>query len=213
MPTRRLPRGRVGLGGDRRLLRLLVVTARARRAGVVRAHNAQWSMASIQAAVTCVAGQHGAFCGPMPRSTVRFWRSYCETWRRCICSGRPRTHRAPGRRARRRSWQGEVDLGVRVCLGMGRPGNLELSDLAVQFGDDLRGGAGRDAEGPRGDRGRGGRCSDRRAISDFAGTGSDIALPAPRLSPGLDCGYGEQCRALLGGRKPPSAPGRRRRAR
>ena len=37
-------------------------------------------------------------CGLTRRSVVMFRRSFCDTWRWCTGSGRPRTHRAPGRR-------------------------------------------------------------------------------------------------------------------
>jgi hypothetical protein len=61
----------------------------------------------------------------------------------------------PGAEDDTKSWQGEVDVGVRVCLKMCRQLGLQVDDLAVQFDDDADRGAGRRAE-RRGDPGRGG---------------------------------------------------------
>ncbi len=70
-----------------------------------------------------------------------------------IGSGRPRTHRAPGREDDAKSWQGAVDVGVRACLKkMCRQFALEVADLAVQVGDDVDRRVGGGAE-------RGGHCS------------------------------------------------------
>ena len=42
----------------------------------------------------------------------------------------------PGAEHHTESWQGEADVGVRVCFKMLGRARLELADLAVQFGDD-----------------------------------------------------------------------------
>src|SRR5271156_3528453 len=48
----------------------------------------------------------------------------------------------PGAENDTESWQGEVDVGVRVCLKMLGQRDLELGDLAVELDDDGDRGAG-----------------------------------------------------------------------
>ena len=61
----------------------------------------------------------------------------------------------PGAEYDTKSWQGAVDVGVRVRLKMGGQRGLELDDLIVEFGDDMHRGGGGGAE--RGDHRFGGR--------------------------------------------------------
>ena len=60
----------------------------------------------------------------------------------------------PGAEDDTKSWQGAVDVGVRVCLKMLGQGGFEVGDLAVEFGDDAHGRGGGGERG--GDRGAGG---------------------------------------------------------
>ena len=123
----------------------------------------------------------------MPRSAVRFRRSFCETWRRCIGSGRPRTHRAPGRRGRH-----QVLAGSGRCR---RPGVaskwvarlvLKLVDLAIELADD----ADRSAGGGRRTRAASGAgaasCSVRNAALISRARAVDVALTATAFERGLD---------------------------
>ena len=73
---------------------------------------------------------------------VMFRRSFCDTWRRCSGSGRPELTEHPGAEHNTESWQGEVDVGVRVCLKMCHQFGLEVTDLVVQLDDDANRGPG-----------------------------------------------------------------------
>ena len=71
-----------------------------------------------------------------------FRRSFCDTWRGVAVRVVPELTEHPGAEDDTESWQGAVDVGVRVCLKMCRQLSLEVGDLAVQFGDDADHGAG-----------------------------------------------------------------------
>ena len=58
----------------------------------------------------------------------------------------PELAERPGAEDDTESWQGEVDVGVRVLLKTVFEGDLKLGDLAVQFADDGHGGSGRGCE-------------------------------------------------------------------
>ena len=60
----------------------------------------------------------------------------------------------PGAGDDTKSWQGAVDVGVRVCLKMCREFGFEIADLAVELGDDADGSPGTGPEG-------GGDCGGR----------------------------------------------------
>jgi hypothetical protein len=77
----------------------------------------------------------------------------------------------PGAEHDTESWQGEVDVGVRVCLKMCRQLCFEVSDLTVEFGDDADCGA---AGG--GDRGRGGELLGAQRSADLLRPAVDIPL-------------------------------------
>jgi hypothetical protein len=53
----------------------------------------------------------------------------------------PELTKHPGAEDDTKSWQGEVDVGVRVCLKMCRQFGFEVGDLTVQFDDDADRGA------------------------------------------------------------------------
>ena len=112
---------------------------------------------------------------------MRFRRSFCETWRRVSVRVVPELTEHPGAEYDTKSWQGAVDVGVRVCLKMGGQAGLELSDLAVELGDDAHLGAGGGAE-RRGDRGRGGSRSDRSAGWIWRARAAVLRFRPPRLS-------------------------------
>ena len=78
----------------------------------------------------------------------------------------------PGAEDDTKSWQGEVDVGVRVCLKMCRQFGFEVADLAVEFGDDADRGAG----------GGGERGGDRGGCGELLGSqrGLDVAEPGRR---------------------------------
>ena len=95
------------------------------------------------------------------------------------------------------SWQGEVDVGVRVCLKMVGQRGFELADVAVQLGDDADRGAGGSGE-RHGDRRWAASCSVPQCGLDLAGAGVDIALTPTAFERGLDLCQA-QMGALLGG--------------
>ena len=83
------------------------------------------------------------------------------------------------------SWQGEVDVGVRVLLKMVGETGLEVGDLPVQLTDDPdRGGGG------RGERGRHrlgcAQVLGAQRRGDLAGFGVEVALPAGPPQGGSD---------------------------
>src|ERR1700722_7278649 len=65
----------------------------------------------------------------------------------------------PGAEDDTKSWQGEVDVGVRVCLKMCGQFGLEFADLAVELDDDAHCGTG----------GRGECGGDRRGSGELLG--------------------------------------------
>lgn len=89
---------------------------------------------------------------PRRRSMGRFRRSSCETWRWCSGSDRPpELTEHPGAEYDTKSWQGAVDVGVRVRLKMVGQHDLKLDDLVVELSDDMhrRGGGGPERSGGR----------------------------------------------------------------
>src|SRR5690606_13426645 len=83
----------------------------------------------------------------------------------------------PGAEDDTESWQGEVDVGVRVLFKMGSQLGLEGSDLLVERSEDRDLGSGRRGEGPNGDRG----CFERldtQTFDDRHCSGVDVAGPS-----------------------------------
>src|SRR5690349_13174190 len=81
----------------------------------------------------------------------------------------------PGVEDDTKSWQGAVDVGVRVCLKMCRQLGLEVANLAVQFGDDGDHGAGGRRE-CCGDGGGSGELFGAQRGLNFLSSGIDVAL-------------------------------------
>ena len=72
---------------------------------------------------------------------VMFRRSFCETgW--CIGSGRPQLTEHPGAEDDTKSWQGAVDVGVRVLLKMVSQSGFKVADLLVELDHDVDRGTG-----------------------------------------------------------------------
>jgi hypothetical protein len=116
---------------------------------------------------------------------VRFRRSFCETWRWCIGSGRPRTHRAPGAEDDTKSWQGEVDVGVRVCFKMRGQFGFKVGDLAVELDDDAHRGTGGRGECGGDRRGSGELCG-AQCRRDVLSADIDVALAPSVFEGGSD---------------------------
>ncbi len=96
----------------------------------------------VEPAVAHVAGQHGTFaarsdgqwgCSGVVLATLGGGVSV-----RVV----PELTEHPGAEDDTKSWQGAVDVGVRVCLKMVGQHCFEVADLVVQFGDDMDCGGG-----------------------------------------------------------------------
>lgn len=96
----------------------------------------------VEPAVADVAGQHGAF----------FARRDCQRGGSSVVFARlgggvasgvvPELTEHPGAEHNTKSWQGAVDVGVRVCLKMCRQFGFQIADLVVELDDDADCGAG-----------------------------------------------------------------------
>src|SRR5277367_3995962 len=116
----------------------------------------------------------------MRRSGVMSRRSFARLGAGVTVRVVPELTEHPGAEDDTKSWQGAVDVGVRVCLKMCRQFGLEVGDLAVQLDDDAdRGPGGRGERG--GDRGRGGELLGAQRCRDLLGTGVEVALSPSAL--------------------------------
>src|SRR5882757_3451240 len=122
----------------------------------------------VEAAVADVARQHGAFSarrdGQWGGSGVVLATLGGGVAVRVV----PELTEHPGAEDDTKSWQGAVDVGVRVCLKMCRQFGFEVGDLTVQLDDDAdRGPGGRGECG--GDCGGGGELLGAQRSGDLLG--------------------------------------------
>jgi len=112
-------------------------------------------------------------------------RSCGETWR--WHSGRvvPELAEHPGAEHDTESWQGEVDVGVRVLFKILGHGVLEVGDLTVQLRDDPDSGFGGGRE-RLGHSAGGGELPAAQHDLDLGGAPVEVALPATALERGAD---------------------------
>ena len=85
-------------------------------------------------------GDPGQFAGDPPhprrRSALMFRRSFATLGGGVAIRVVAEFTEHPGAEDDTKSWQGAVDVGVRVCLKTVGQGGLEVGELAVEFGDD-----------------------------------------------------------------------------
>src|SRR4051794_33515165 len=173
IPTRRLPRARRAWWWRSGSAALVVVGAgsraacdRTERPGVDGV---------VEAAVADMAGQHGTVFarrgGQRGGSGGGFSGLGVGVSVRVV----PELAKHPGAEDDTKSWQGAVDVGVRVCLKMCREFGFELADLAIEFGDDADRSAG---AGPERGSERGG-CGELLGAQHFLNlqcAGVEVAL-------------------------------------
>src|SRR5882757_3895455 len=117
----------------------------------------------VEAAVADVARQHGAFSarrdGQWGGSGVVLATLGGGVAVRVV----PELTEHPGAEDDTKSWQGAVDVGVRVCLKMRREFSFQIGDLVVEFGDDADCSAGAGPERS----GHGGGCGELLGAQHF----------------------------------------------